>query len=66
MEEAIERSSLFEFGSKAQQVGDIAEGMAAADHKILSAEVHGIHIFVLSIIFLCPITPLCSFTFVWI
>ena len=44
MEEAVERSSLVEIPSSLypQQVGDISEGMAEADHKILSAEVHGI------------------------
>ncbi|XP_054817465.1 indole-3-acetaldehyde oxidase-like [Prosopis cineraria] len=41
MEEAVERSSLFEIPSTSypQEVGDISEGMTEADHKILSAEI---------------------------
>ncbi|XP_028790413.1 abscisic-aldehyde oxidase-like, partial [Neltuma alba] len=41
VEEAVERSSLFELPPTLyqQQVGDITEGMAEADHKILSSEI---------------------------
>lgn len=41
VEEAVERSSLFEVPSfiYPKQVGDILEGMAEADLKIVSAEV---------------------------
>ncbi len=41
VEEAVKRSSLFEVPPMfyPKQVGDIAKGMAEADHKILSAEV---------------------------
>ena len=41
VEDAIERSSFFEIPTflNPEHVGDFNEGMAAADHKILSAEV---------------------------
>ncbi|KAF7831602.1 abscisic-aldehyde oxidase [Senna tora] len=41
VEEAVERSSLFEVPSflYPQQVGELSKGMAEADHKILSAEI---------------------------
>lgn len=44
VEEAVERSSLFEVPSflYPHQVGELSKGMAEADHKILSAEVCGI------------------------
>lgn len=45
VEDAVERSSIFDFPPMVYppQVGDIKEGMAEADHKILSSEVHGIY-----------------------
>ncbi|XP_077247687.1 putative aldehyde oxidase 4 [Tasmannia lanceolata] len=41
VEEAVERSSFFEVPSflSPKHVGDLSEGMAEADHKILSAEI---------------------------
>ncbi|KAI9116810.1 hypothetical protein K1719_012176 [Acacia pycnantha] len=41
VEEAVERSSIFEIHPMLypQQVGDITEGMAEAEHKILSSEI---------------------------
>ncbi|KAF7815420.1 indole-3-acetaldehyde oxidase-like [Senna tora] len=41
IEEAVERSSFFEFPiiGHLAQVGDLSEGMAKADHKILSSEI---------------------------
>jgi len=41
VEEAVKRSSFFQIPPyfSPKQVGDFAEGMADADHKILSAEV---------------------------
>lgn len=45
VEDAVKRSSFFEVPPflYPKHVGDIAKGMAEADHKILSAEVHGIY-----------------------
>jgi len=42
VEDAVERSSFFEVPPflYPKHVGDISKGMAEADHKILSAEVH--------------------------
>lgn len=42
VEEAVERSSFFEVPPflYPQHVGELSKGMAEADHKILSAEVH--------------------------
>lgn len=42
VEDAVKRSSFFEVPPflRPHQVGDVSEGMAEADHKILSAEVH--------------------------
>lgn len=41
VEEAVERSSLFEVPSylRSQPVGDITKGMAEAEHKILGSKV---------------------------
>ena len=46
VEDAVKRSSFFEVPSifYPPQVGDISKGMAEADHKILSAKVHGIYL----------------------
>ena len=45
MEDAVKRSSFFAVHSSLYPAhGDILKGMAEADHKILSAEVHGIYI----------------------
>lgn len=42
VEEAVERSSFYDVPPflSPEMVGDFAKGMAEADHKILSAEVH--------------------------
>lgn len=42
MEDAVKRSSIFKLPPflSPSQVGDVPKGMAEADHKILSAEVH--------------------------
>jgi len=47
VEDAVKRSSFFEVPPflYPKHVGDISKGMAEADHKILSAEVHGIYLF---------------------
>jgi hypothetical protein len=47
VEDAVKRSSFFEVPPflYPKHVGDISKGMAEADHKILSAEVHGILFF---------------------
>lgn len=62
VEDAVKRSSFFEVPPFLfpNNVGDISKGMAEADHKILSAEVHGIY---LSFSFLSPlalISQLCG------
>ena len=46
VEDAVKRSSLFEVPPflRPKHVGDISKGMAEADHKILSAEVHGTYL----------------------
>ncbi|KAJ1432170.1 CO dehydrogenase flavoprotein, C-terminal [Sesbania bispinosa] len=46
VEDAVKRSSFFEVPPFLcpKQVGDVSKGMAEADHKILSAEVHGIYL----------------------
>lgn len=42
VEDAVKRSSFFDVPPflRPNQVGDLSKGMAEADHKILSAEVH--------------------------
>jgi abscisic-aldehyde oxidase len=47
VEDAVKRSSFFEVPPflYPKHVGDISKGMAEADHKILSAEVHGTYLF---------------------
>ena len=52
VEEAVRRSSFFDVPPffYPKQVGDISEGMAEADHKIICAEVHDhLIIFLLSL-----------------
>jgi abscisic-aldehyde oxidase len=51
VEAAVERSSFFEvppFLRPKNQIGDVSKGMAEADHKIVSAEVHAQYKFVCS------------------
>lgn len=56
VEEAVKKSSLFEVPSfiYPKQVGDILEGMAEADQKIVSAEVLVIH---MPLFFASPTQP---------
>lgn len=56
VEEAVKKSSYFEVPPfiYPKQVGDISNGMAAADHKILSAEVLDIYMTFFSVSFPFP------------
>lgn len=61
VEDAVKRSSFFEVPPflYPKHVGDISKGMAEADHKILSAEVHGIYLLLSCVSPLPLISQLC-------
>jgi hypothetical protein len=62
VEDAVKRSSFFEVPPflDPKHVGDISKGMAEADHKILSAEVHGIYLLFSFLLPLALISQLCG------